>query len=110
MVRTALIVATLLALPGCDRPKQPPVKIERVPEEEVRARLAVDNPVGRYLPVAPATGEGVYVTDTRTGTVRHCVAAGSSTAKEWQELKVGCTEPSAKPGRDLGKGFREIEQ
>lgn len=64
----AAAIATALTLVGCngadDQDKEAPTRSYDV---------ALDNPTGRYQIIpSPDDGQGVYVLDTRTGSVRYC--------------------------------------
>lgn len=67
--------------------------------DDAEARHNAEFPVARYQASQDAKGDGVYVLDTATGTVRFCVAstANGPGGEGFASVGVGCTAPSPKP-------------
>jgi len=79
-----------MLLAGCHQGPDP--KAEHLAREN---DSTIVNPPGRYQAVANPRGAGVYVLDTRMGTVRLCAAtARESDSGDYSKFVVGCT-PSA---------------
>lgn len=96
-----------LAAAGCTQ--APDRKFRVVSDKEQAEQFDHDNPVGRFTAV-PAGGDGIYVLDTRKGTVRYCVEATADKAtKNWEAVGIGCTPPSEVSGKQIAPNIRELE-
>jgi hypothetical protein len=99
----------LLALLSIGCSQAPERKFKVVSDEEQAEQFDHDNPVGRFTAV-PAGGSGIYVLDTRKGTVRYCVeGTADKTTKDWETVSVGCTTPSAVSGKQIAPNIRKLE-
>jgi hypothetical protein len=96
-----------LAAAGCSQ--APERKFRVVSDREQAEQLDHDNPVGRFTAV-PSGGGGIYVLDTRKGTVRYCIEATSDeTTKNWEAVGVGCSTPSEVSGKQIAPNIRKLE-
>jgi hypothetical protein len=99
----------LFALVGAGCSQAPERKFRIVSDKEQAEQFDHDNPVGRFTAVS-AGGGGIYVLDTRKGTVRYCVeATADKTAKNWEAVGVGCTTPSEVSGKQIAPNIRKLE-
>ncbi|MBD8472068.1 hypothetical protein [Sphingomonas sp. CFBP 8765] len=101
------IVLFALATVGCSQ--VPDRKFRVISEKEQAEHFDHDNPVGRFTAVS-AGGGGIYVLDTRKGTVRYCAeAAADNATKNWEAVRVGCTTPSEISGKQITPNIRKLE-
>lgn len=98
-----------LALLGLGCSQAPERKFRVVSDEEQAEQFDHNNSFGRFTAVS-AGGSGIYVLDTRKGTVRYCVeGTADKTAKDWEAVSVGCTTPSAVSGKQIAPNIRKLE-
>jgi len=96
-----------LTVVGCS--KEPERKFRVISEKEQAEQFEHDNPVGRFTAIS-AGGGGIYVLDTRKGTVRYCVeGVADKTVKDWEAVSIGCTTPSAVSGKQIAPNIRKLE-
>ena len=99
----------LFALVGVGCSQAPERKFRVVSDKEQVEQFDLDNPVGRFTAVS-AGGAGIYVLDTRKGTVRYCVeATADRTAKDLEPVGVKCTTPSEVSGKQIAPNIRKLE-
>ncbi len=80
----------LLALAACNPDTTKP--------EDASTRYDREHVPGRYQASPDAKGDGVYVVDTRTGSVSFCIASSRDPdAAGFQNVETSCTKPSDPP-------------
>lgn len=100
-----LILAVSTA--ACSR--EPERKFRVIGDSEQAEQFAKDNPVGRFTALPGGDG-GIYVLDTRRGTVRFCASASSGTnPAAFETVTVGCTQPSEVSGKQITPNIRKLE-
>jgi hypothetical protein len=92
---------------ACSR--EPERKFRVISDKEQAEQFAKDNPVGRFTALPGGDG-GIYVLDTRKGTVRFCASASSGTNPAgFEGVAVGCTQPSEVSGKQIAPNIRKLE-